>query len=67
MFRKLGHSDLVFVSNFDIRISNFPISPPSMLMRIVKSYLPSPLGGEGFHCFSVCYRAVFHRTFDNIC
>ena len=28
--------------------------------------VPSPLKGEGFHCLSVCYRAVFHRTFDNI-
>ena len=28
--------------------------------------VPSPLKGEGFHCLSVCYRTVFHRTFDNI-
>ena len=27
---------------------------------------PSPLKGEGFPYLSVCYRAVFHKTFDNI-
>src|SRR4030042_1932306 len=43
----------------------FPESSCYALQAFHPHPFPSPLKGEGFPCFSICSRAVFHKTFDN--
>jgi len=48
-------------------INNILIKPPPLIFRrIVKSYFPSPspLKVEGNFYISICFKTLFHRTFD---
>jgi hypothetical protein len=66
------------LETFYLSISQMPPQMPLCIRRVFPESscyarqvfhphpFPSPLKGEGFPCLSVCSRAVFHRTFDNV-
>ena len=54
--------DAAWMDRRSFSFSHF--APLLELFRIVKSYLPSPLQGEGFPCASLFLGMVFHKCFD---